>query len=94
MLQIFAAADVKPRLKIELSQLATAYHLAECGIAAAIVSYRMVTNAGSPLCFYKIDSPLATRLFYALLPNRDYTAKAVRRFIQLVGEVLRPNARA
>ncbi|MCI7404199.1 hypothetical protein [Pyramidobacter sp.] len=45
------------------------------------------------LCFYRLDSPLATRQFYALLPRRDYTAKAVRRFIQLVGEVLRPKAR-
>ncbi|WP_352402704.1 LysR family transcriptional regulator [Pyramidobacter sp.] len=94
MLQIFAAVGVKPRLKIELSQLATTYHLAAGGFAAAFVSDRMVTAAATPLCFYRLDSPLATRQFYALLPSRDYTAKAVRRFIQLVGEVLRPKARA
>lgn len=81
-LGLFQKAGFEPRIKLHLSQLATAYHLAEKNFAATFISDRMVQNADSPLLFYKLDSHLAERLFYVLLPDRNYTAHAVKMFIQ------------
>lgn len=78
--EIFAQAGAKIQTKLELAQLATAYHLAENSFAATFVSDRMV-NAASPLRFYKIQSSLTDRLFYILLPHREYTSRAVQSFI-------------
>ena len=41
------------------------------------------------LKFYRVDSPMTDRLFYAVLPKRSYTSRAVRRFIEIFGEVMR-----
>ena len=74
-LQIFAEAGITPRIKLEISQLATSYHLARD---------RMIGDGEEGLCFYKVASPAAEREFYAVMPGREYTSKAVRAFIEMV----------
>ncbi len=81
-LGFFQEAGFEPMVKLQLSQLATAYHLAANDFAATFISDRMIRNTEVPLLFYKINSDLAKRLFYILLPNRNYTSFAVKRFIQ------------
>ena len=81
-ISMFQNAGFKPKVKLCLAQLATAYHLAEESFAAAFVSDRMVRNPDTPLMFYKLDSPLTERLFYVLLPDRNYTSHAVKMLIQ------------
>lgn len=81
-LKFFQEAGFEPNIKLQLSQLATAYHLAENDFAATFISDRMIRNTEVPLLFYKLNSDLANRLFYILLPNRNYTSFAVKRFIQ------------
>lgn len=66
---------------MELSQLVTAYHLAEASLGAAFVSDRLVLHGENNLCYYKLDSALTTRMFYMLLLNRKYTSNAVRAFV-------------
>lgn len=80
--QLFKNAGFEPKIKLQLSQLVTAYHLASENFAATFVSDRMIRNSEVPLVFYKIDPALSDRLFYILLPNRIYTSHAVKRFIQ------------
>lgn len=80
--RFFAEAGFEPKVKLQLSQLATAYHLAASHFVATFLSDRMIRNPDVPLLFYKINSDLATRLFYILLPNRNYTSFAVKRWIQ------------
>lgn len=80
--RMFEEADLEPVIKLTLSQLVTAYHLAAANIAATFTSDRMVRDPSIPLCFYKIDSEQTTRVFYALLSNRTYTPQAVKVFIQ------------
>ena len=84
--QLFQEANFEPKIKMEVSQLATAYHLAEHAMAATFVSDRLVTTEGDNLCYYKLDSALAERLFYILLPKRKYTSFATRAFIQYFTE--------
>lgn len=81
-LKFFQEADFEPKIKLQLSQLATAYHLAVNNFAATFISDRMIRNTEVPLFLYKLNSDLAKRLFYILLPNRNYTSFAVKRFIQ------------
>lgn len=79
---MFREAGFEPRVKLRLAQLATACHLAEADFAATFISDRMVKNPDSPLIFYRLASRLAERLFYILLPDRNYTSHAVKMFIQ------------
>ncbi|MGE4531755.1 MAG: LysR family transcriptional regulator [Acidithiobacillus sp.] len=78
---LFDMAGFEPKIKLELSQLVTAYHLADHGLAATFVSDRLVTAQEDNLNYYKLDSELIVRHFYILLPKRSYTSFAIRAFI-------------
>lgn len=81
--RMFDSAGFTPKVKLALSQLVTAYRFADNGIGATFVSDRIVRSSPSQnLMFYSINSPEADRLFYTLLPQRNYTAHAVRAFIR------------
>lgn len=80
--QLFLEASFHPNIKLELSQLVTAYHLADAAMGATFVSDRLVVSPKDELCYYKLDSELTTRMFYMLLPKRKYTSHAVRRFVE------------
>lgn len=79
--EMFAAAGITPRVKLDLNQLVTAYHLAEAGMAATLVSGRIVKTGSDTLCYYPLDTPLATRVFYILLPQNAYVPVAVQRLV-------------
>lgn len=79
--QLFLEADFHPIIKLELSQLVTAYHLAEAALGATFVSDRLVRSETDQLYYYKLDSDLIRRRFYMLLPMRKYTSHAVRMFV-------------
>lgn len=80
--QMFADAGFDPKVKMSLAQMVTAYRFADNGLGAAFISDRLVRSNRSNLVFFKINSPLVTRLFYFLLPDRNYTAFAVKAFLQ------------
>ena len=90
-LQLFQEAGFEPKVKMEVSQLATAYHLAESALAATLVSDRLVSGDSRHLRYYKIDSALTQRVFYILLPERRYTSFAARAFIQYFGDTVSKN---
>ncbi|MBR2728498.1 MAG: LysR family transcriptional regulator [Lachnospiraceae bacterium] len=79
--QMFEEAGFVPNTVMKLSQLATAYHLSNAGIGATFVSDRLVSVYRCSLNYYKLDSPLATRQFFILLPDRKYVSVALQRFI-------------
>ena len=81
-LQLFQEAGFEPKVKMEVSQLATAYHLVEHSLASTFVSDRLVTSESRQLCYYALDSKLTERLFFILLPERKYTSLAVQAFVQ------------
>ena len=89
-LQLFQEAGFEPTVKLEVTQLVTAYHLAESSLAATFVSDRLVSADSKHLRYYKLDSTLTERLFYILLPKRKYTSFAVRAFIQFFTDTV-PN---
>ena len=85
---MFQAAGFEPRVKLSISQLVTAYHLAAASMGATFVSDRMVKNEDQPLKYYKIRSEYTSRMFYILLPQREYTSFAVRALIGYIQEKL------
>ena len=88
VIHMFQVEGFSPKVKLEVAQLVTAYHLAEHSFAAAFISDRLVTTDSRNLRYYKLRSRLAERLFYILLPQRDYTSFAVRAFIQHFRETI------
>jgi DNA-binding transcriptional LysR family regulator len=81
-LRMFREADFEPQTRMKLSQLVTAFRLAEAGIGATFVSDRLMTAPAKKLHFYKISSDISERQFYILLPKRKYVSVAARRFIE------------
>ena len=89
---MFDEAGFEPKVKLSLSQLVTAYRFADNGVGATFVSDRIVQKAPSQnLTFYAIESKEVDRLFYSLLPQRNYTAHAVKAFIAYAVEQLGTN---
>ncbi len=82
--EIFLNYDINPDIKLEVSQLATAYHLSAVNYGSTFVSDRMIVSKEAPLKYFKLNSDLARRQFYALLKNQEYTPKAVKAFIMLI----------
>jgi len=81
-LHMFEEAGFTPKVKMALSQLVTAYRFADNGLGAAFISDRIVLAAPSrQLMFFSLASQQVDRLFYTLLPERNYTARAVRGFM-------------
>ncbi len=80
---MFNEAGFTPKVKMALSQLVTAYRFADNGLGAAFVSDRIVYSIPSKrLLFFSIASQQVNRLFYTLLPQKNYTAHAVKAFIR------------
>jgi len=81
-IHMFEEAGFTPKVKMALSQLVTAYRFADNGLGAAFISDRIVASVPSKrLLFFSIASLQVNRLFYTLLPQRNYTAHAVKAFI-------------
>lgn len=74
-------AGFTPKIKMAISQMVTSYRLADNGLGAVFISDRLIRSKRSHLRFFRIHSEHADRLFYFLLPKRDYTPFAVRGFI-------------
>ena len=83
VLEMYEKSGLKARVKFDLNQLVTAYHMAEAGLGATFTSDRVVTNENSSLKFYALEDPLAKRTFNIILPKNTYTPIAVQRFIEL-----------
>ena len=79
--QIFSESNFKPAVKMEFSQLATAYHMARASLGATFISDRLISEFQDDLFYYKLNTFLTTRPFYILLPKQTYTPSAVRAFI-------------
>lgn len=88
-IQLFLEASFEPKIKLKVSQLVTAWHLAEHQMALTFISDRLITVPESRLLYYKLDSDLTNRLFYMLLPNRDYISQATQAFIRFFSDRMR-----
>lgn len=82
--QLFRQAGFSPRIKLQLSQQVTAYHLAIAEFGSTFVSDRIVQSAEVPLNFYKLDEAIGKRLFYIFLPHQSYVSNASKKLINFL----------
>ena len=85
-LEMFEEAGITPIVRMELSQLATAFTMANAGLGATFISDRLVQANFDELLYFKIDSGLCTRNFCSLLPKRSYVSSAVQRFLEVLSQ--------
>ena len=83
-MRFFHRAGIEPAVKMELSQMATAYRLTEAGFAATFLSDRLIAHKNSRLSFYRLAAPESRRSFYALTNPKRYLSEAVQQFIGLM----------
>lgn len=83
-MRFFHRAGIEPTVKMELSQMATAYRLAEAGFAATFLSDRLIAHKNSRLSFYRLAAPESRRSFYALTNPKRYLSEAVQQFLSLM----------
>lgn len=86
--QMFREAGFDAKIKMELSQLVTAYRMAEHQIGATFVSDRLVSGQEETLCYYKLNHELADRLFYLLMPKNMYVSHATKTFAEYVRQYM------
>ena len=82
VMDFFHQAGIEPIVKLELSQMATAYHLAEAGFAATFLSDHLITGLHSSLCFYRLAGMDSRRTFHVLTNPQRYLSQAVQQLIQ------------
>lgn len=82
--RLFHECGIEPHIKLKISQMVTAFHLADQGFAATFISDRLIQHENLHICCYKLNSPMILRRFYILLNNQRYESNSVRAFIQYV----------
>ena len=87
--RMFEEARFTPKIRLLLSQLVTAFRMADNGIGAAFVCDRLIRSPRSNLLFFPIDSPETVRSFRLLFRERTYTPFAVRAFAEEVLPMIR-----
>ncbi len=81
--RFFETAGIEPRIRLEVVQLVTAYHLARAGMGAAFISDLLITDDRRDTVYYKINSPQAVRLFDLILPRKSYVSNALEEFMRM-----------
>lgn len=79
----FQAAGISPVIRMEASQMATLYALAETGIGATFISNRIVTKPSPNVLFYRIAHPEAVREMNIVTNRHCYIPHTVKKFIEL-----------
>lgn len=89
-LAMFAEANIKPIIRLQVTQLVTAYHLACSGLGAAFISDWMVLYDHDDMLYYKINHPLAVRQFDVVSSSRNYLSKPQKAFIDSLSSYYHP----
>ncbi len=79
---MFDEAGFSPKIRLLLSQLVTAFRMADNGIGAAFICDRLIRSPRSNLLFFPIDSSQTVRSFRLLFRERTYTPFAIRAFAE------------
>lgn len=73
-----------PNIRFQAEQLETAYYLAAHGLGATFISDVMIREHHFPnLVFYPIDSPVAVRIYHAVIHKYSYLSRHMETFIDL-----------
>ena len=81
-LAMFEKEKITPHIVMNLTQLATAWHLSSAGLGATLISDHLVTSGSDSVMFFRISSPLAVRKFDLIMSEKQYVSNAMKAFSQ------------
>lgn len=83
--KIFQENGLKPRIILELDQLATAYNVACYGMGITVISDTLAQKAsyGSNMLYYKINSPHTFRNVFFYNKQNKYVTRTMEEFIKI-----------
>lgn len=76
----FKEAGIAPKVCLQVSQLVTAWHLAQAGMGATFISDRLVTPGANTVVYYRINAKEAIRIFDLVMSDRHYISNAMKKF--------------
>lgn len=80
----FAECGIKPNVCMEVSQVVTAYALAQAGLGATFVPDRAVTGHCEDLVFYKLASQHIDRNMQIATNRKSYVSLPAKRFMEML----------
>lgn len=81
-------AGFTPKIRMEIEQLVTAYRLSSYGLGGTFAPALLIReNPCSNMAYYKLNSPLTTRYFYAIVRKNSYIKSAISAFIHSFQEI-------
>lgn len=85
---LFRESKISPPIVMEVDQSAISYNFASLGIAATILSNRLIEPSpkNDMLYFYVIDSPFTTRETYVSYNRNRYITFAMKKMIEMLTE--------
>lgn len=84
--RFFEECGIQPEVCMEVSQIVTAYTLAQARVGATFIPDRAVTGNCEDLLFYKLDSPYSDRNMQIATNKKSYISSPVKRFIEVLVE--------
>lgn len=81
--EFFREASVTPDVCLQVSQLVTAWHLAQAGMGATFISDFLVTPDSDGVVYYKVNSVQAIRVFDLVMSDRHYISNAMKAFVNI-----------
>ncbi len=82
---LFQQAGFRPKVKMYVEQLMTAYQLSRAGIGATFASAQIIQGApAGEMRYFKLASPLTIRRFRAICCKGRYVPHAVRELIRVM----------
>jgi DNA-binding transcriptional LysR family regulator len=83
----------EPTVRFQAEQLETAYYLAAHGLGATFVSDILIKEHHFPnLVFYYLDSPIAVRVYRAIIHKQAYLSRHMKTFILMTRDLWRGKA--
>lgn len=81
---MFEAAGFSPVVKMQVSQLVTAWHLSVAGMGATFITDLLISSQNQDVAIFKVKSPYVTRVFDLTMSERHYVSKAMTAFSEIM----------
>lgn len=81
---MFEAAGFNPVVKMQVSQLVTAWHLSAAGMGATFITDFLISSQNQDVAVFKVRSPYVTRVFDLTMSDRHYVSKAMAAFSEIM----------
>ena len=83
---IFKEEKIQPAIRMEVRQLATAWHLSDAGMGTTFIPDFLVNGSEEGVVLFRFPSKLAVRIFDLVMSDRHYISSAMTAFAEIMEE--------